>query len=372
MKITIIAGARPNFMKIAPIIDAIELRQQQGYPISYRLVHTGQHYDANMSQSFFEQLGIPQPHVNLEAGGGSQAEQTAGIMVKFEKDLAAHPCDLVLVVGDVTSTLACSIVAKKMKIKVAHVEAGIRSGDQHMPEEINRMVTDAITDYFFTTSEIANGQLRREGKTAEQLFFVGNTMIDTLLKHRSRFHAPPVWRDAGLQPQQYLVMTLHRPANVDEEAHLGLLISEIMRNNHGLPVVFPVHPRTAKQLERIAVAHPRLHLTPPMGYLEFNYLVERAKAVITDSGGITEETTVMGVPCMTLRDSTERPETCTIGTNVLLGTDPAALGPAMEQLFAGDWKKGDIPPLWDGHAAERIADCFVKLFKLEHQSATVA
>lgn len=369
MKITIVAGARPNFMKIAPIIAAICEKQRQGFEISYRLVHTGQHYDANMSQSFFEQLGIPQPDVNLEAGGGTQAEQTAGIMVRFEKDLFAHPCDLVLVVGDVTSTLACSIVARKMLIKVAHVEAGIRSGDMTMPEEINRMVTDAIADYFFTTSGIANENLLREGKTPAQIFFVGNTMIDTLMKHRDRFIAPPIWYEANLQPQQYLVMTLHRPANVDEEEHLALLINEIMHNNHGLPVIFPVHPRTAKQLERIAVEHSRLYLTTPLGYLEFNYLVERAKAVITDSGGITEETTVMGVPCMTLRNSTERPETCTIGTNMLLGTDPAALRPAMDLLFAGNWKRGSIPPLWDGHTAERIADKLVELFMLNLQSA---
>lgn len=367
MKITIVAGARPNFMKIAPIIAAIQQKQQQGFAISYRLVHTGQHYDANMSQSFFEQLGIPQPHTNLEAGSGSQAEQTANIMVRFEKELLAHPSDLVLVVGDVTSTLACSIVARKMLIRVAHVEAGIRSGDMTMPEEINRMVTDAIANYFFTTSEIANENLRREGKTEEQIFFVGNTMIDTLMKHRDRFTQPPIWQEAGLRPQQYLVMTLHRPANVDEEQHLALLINEIMQHNHDLPVIFPVHPRTAKQLERIAVAHPRLHLTTPLGYLEFNYLVENAKAVITDSGGITEETTVMGVPCMTLRDSTERPETCTIGTNRLIGTDPAALKPAMEQLFAGKWQTGDIPPLWDGRTAERIADKLVELFSLQPQ-----
>jgi len=371
LKITIVAGARPNFMKIAPIIAAIRQKQQQGFEISYRLVHTGQHYDANMSQSFFEQLGIPQPDINLESGSGSQAEQTANIMTRFEKDLATCPSQLVLVVGDVTSTLACSIVAKKMLVKVAHVEAGIRSGDITMPEEINRMVTDAITDYFFTTSDIASENLLGEGKTRDQIFFVGNTMIDTLLKHREHFIQPPIWQEAGLLPQQYLVMTLHRPANVDEETHLALLINEIMRNNHGLPVVFPVHPRTAKQLERIAVAHPLLYLTTPLAYLEFNYLVEKAKAVITDSGGITEETTVMGVPCMTLRNSTERPETCSIGTNMLLGTDPAALGPAMDLLFAGKWKQGGIPPLWDGHTAERIADTLVALFSLKPQSAIV-
>lgn len=362
MKITLIAGARPNFMKIAPIIAAVQEMQQLGHEINYRLVHTGQHYDKNMSQSFFEQLGIPEPHVNLEAGGGSQAEQTANIMVRFEKELMEHRPDLVLVVGDVTSTLACSIVAKKLMVKVAHVEAGIRSGDITMPEEINRMVTDAITDYFFTTSEIANANLRKEGKQEEQIIFVGNTMIDTLLKQRSRFTAPAIFQTAGLKPQGFLVMTLHRPANVDVQENLSLLINEIMSNSNGLPVIFPVHPRTAKNLENIRLSHPNLHLVEPLGYLEFNYLVENAKAVITDSGGITEETTVMGVPCMTLRDSTERPETCTLGTNELLGTDPRAIKPAMERLFRGEWKQGSIPPLWDGHAAERIVESLIELF----------
>ncbi len=362
MKITLIAGARPNFMKIAPIIAAIRDKQQQGYEINYRLVHTGQHYDKNMSQSFFEQLNIPEPHVNLEAGGGSQAEQTANIMVSFVKELIEHRPDLVLVVGDVTSTLACSIVAKKLMVKVAHVEAGIRSGDITMPEEINRMVTDSITDYFFTTSDIANANLRKEGKEEEQIIFVGNTMIDTLLKQRSRFTAPAIFETTGLKPQGYLVMTLHRPANVDVQENLSLLISEIMNNSSGLPVVFPVHPRTAKNLESSRLSYPNLHLVEPLGYLEFNYLVENAKAVITDSGGITEETTVMGVPCMTLRDSTERPETCTLGTNELLGTDPHAIKPAMERLFRGEWKKGSIPPLWDGHAAERIIESLMEIF----------
>ncbi|MEC5145446.1 UDP-N-acetylglucosamine 2-epimerase (non-hydrolyzing) [Chitinophaga sp. 212800010-3] len=369
MKLTIIAGARPNFMKIAPIIAAIQEKQANGYDISFRLVHTGQHYDKNMSHSFFEQLGIPEPDANLEAGGGTQAEQTANIMVRFEKELITHPCDLLLVVGDVTSTLACAIVAKKMKIRVAHVEGGIRSGDITMPEEVNRLVTDAITDYFFTTSVVANTNLQKEGKAGAQILFVGNTMIDTLLKQRSRFIPPAIWEQAGLQPRQYFVMTLHRPANVDEENNLGLLIGEIMDNSRELPVIFPVHPRTAKSLEKVAVNHPRLHLVEPLGYLEFNYLVENAKAVITDSGGITEETTVMGVPCMTLRDSTERPETCLTGTNELLGTDPKALAPAMQRLFEGKWKKGAIPALWDGKTAERIVAHLIELFAVKEQPA---
>lgn len=359
--ITLIAGARPNFMKIAPMIHAVQKAQQEGRDIHYRLVHTGQHYDQKMSGDFFEQLGIPMPDANLESGGGSQAEQTANIMVRFEKDLMENPTDVVLVVGDVTSTMACSIVAQKLHTKVAHVEAGIRSNDWSMPEEINRLVTDAITNYFFTTSEVANHNLETAGVKEEQIFFVGNTMIDTLLKNRSRFRKPEIWDTLKLQEKEFIVMTLHRPANVDEEHKLKELLDEIIANTEDLPLVFPVHPRTAKILESLGVSHPRLHLIEPLGYLEFNYLVERAKAVVTDSGGITEETTVMGVPCMTLRDNTERPETVTIGTNELLGTDPKAIAPAMKMLFSGKWKQGTIPHLWDGNTAERIVDILCDL-----------
>ncbi len=348
-------------MKIAPIIEAIEKAKENGKNIDYRLIHTGQHFDRNMSESFFEQLGIPEPHVNLEGGGGTQAEQTAAIMVNFEKDLLANPADLVLVVGDVTSTLACSIVAKKLQTKVAHVEAGIRSFDLSMPEEINRMVTDSITDYFFTTTEVANNNLMHYGAKSEQIFFVGNTMIDTLLKNLSRLQEPKVWKDVGLKTKQYFVITLHRPANVDEEGHLKLLIDEIIRNVQGLPVIFPVHPRTAKILAGLGIGAPNLHMVEPLGYLEFNYLVKNAKAVITDSGGITEETTVMGVPCLTLRNNTERPETISIGTNELIGTDPKAIEPALNKLFNGEWKKGGIPALWDGKTGERIVDKLLQL-----------
>ena len=448
MKITLIAGARPNFMKVAPIIKAIKKHNSEvingdallNGGLSYRLVHTGQHYDKNMSDTFFEELGIPAPDVNLGCGGGSQAEQTAAIMVAFEKELMAHPADIVLVVGDVTSTMACSIVAKKLNTKVCHVEAGIRSWDLTMPEEINRMVTDSLADYMFTTSDVANRNLVRQGamlesktktrdlrsfdqhsinqqsacmqasrqttaqpcaavteflqdpsqkqafgsqkptKTVQQrVWFVGNVMIDTLLANRSRFRKPEIWDELRLQEKQFVVMTMHRPANVDEENHLRAMMEQIIDNVHGLPVIFPIHPRTAKLLlgERTAKGlkdaslqdaskmlqerWPNLHIVEPMGYLEFNYLVERAKAVVTDSGGITEETTVMGVPCITLRDNTERPETCTVGTNELIGTNPAAIKPALDKLFAGEWKKGAIPELWDGHTAERIIEILAKL-----------
>lgn len=570
MKITLIAGARPNFMKIAALVHAIQAAQQQGKNVQFRLVHTGQHYDKNMSDTFFDELGIPAPDINLGCGGGTQAEQTAAIMIAFEKELMAHPADIVLVVGDVTSTMACSIVAKKLNTKVCHVEAGIRSWDLTMPEEINRMVTDSLADYMFTTSEVANRNLVRmgaslqlppkgrrdeqptpnfvlrastgrpigqnpspikggeqftpntshidafedgynsrpfreglgigssfasvwgvhtadstqydilkanaqanrnnpteaesilwdmlksnniglhfrrqhiildyivdficiekglvieldggyhtnpeqkeydeqrtihlqklgytelrftnekllvkpeeviakikavaeslpslQGRTEERLsgkagvcpkvWFVGNVMIDTLLANRARFRKPEVWGTLGLKEKEYIVMTMHRPANVDEENHLREMMEQIISNVHGLPVIFPIHPRTRTRLgfsdERLEADFPNLCIVEPMGYLEFNYLVERAKAVVTDSGGITEETTVMGVPCITLRDNTERPETCTVGTNELIGTKPEAIKPALDKLFAGQWKKGAIPELWDGHAAERI------------------
>ena len=395
MLVTLIAGARPNFMKIAPIIRAIKAVEAAGKDMHYRLVHTGQHYDKNMSDTFFEELGIPQPDVNLGCGGGTQAEQTAHIMVAFEQYLMANPCDLVLVVGDVTSTMACSIVAKKLNTKVCHVEAGIRSWDLTMPEEINRMVTDSLADYMFTTTDIADRNLLRQGavyaedwqpeqvalghdRCPQRVWRVGNVMIDTLLKNMPRFRKPAVYDELGLQEGKYVVMTMHRPANVDEETHLRALMEQIITNVHGEPIVFPIHPRTAKIFyglwgtatdsveENRAALHkvfPNLYIVDPMGYLEFNYLVQHSRAVVTDSGGITEETTVMGVPCITLRDNTERPETCTVGTNELIGTNPAAVKPALDRLYAGEWKKGDIPELWDGHAAERIVEILANLQK---------
>ncbi|MCE7995870.1 MAG: UDP-N-acetylglucosamine 2-epimerase (non-hydrolyzing) [Roseivirga sp.] len=359
MLVDIIAGARPNFMKIAPIIHEIERVKHP--KLSYRLVHTGQHYDKRMSEDFFDQLNIPKPDVNLESGSGTQAEQTAKIMVRYESLLLKEPSDLTLVVGDVNSTMACSIVAKKLNQRVAHVEGGIRSFDLSMPEEINRMVTDSIADYFFITSDTANKNLIKEGVPGEKIFFVGNTMIDTLLANRKRFTKPSCWDDLGLQKGGYIVMTLHRPANVDEESSLIELISTIIESGEDVPIIFPIHPRTAQVFETAGWEHPRLKLVDPLPYLEFNFLVENSMGVITDSGGITEETTVMGVPCMTLRDNTERPETCTVGTNELLGTNPRAVAPAIRKLLDGKWKKGGIPPLWDGKCASRIVEQLVKI-----------
>ena len=363
MLIDIIAGARPNFMKIAPIIRALKARREAGADLQYRLVHTGQHYDVSMSGTFFEQLGIPEPDVNLEVGSGTQAELTAGIMTRYEKLLLEAPSSLCLVVGDVTSTMACAITAQKLLIPVAHVEAGIRSGDWSMPEEINRMVTDSITNWFFTTSEWAGSNLVKAGIGDERIFFVGNTMIDSLLANLDRFTAPDIWEEHGLKQGEYFVVTLHRPANVDSSGQFAEMLKAIGRGTRGLPVVFPVHPRTAKTLRDMIDLPDNVILAEPQPYLQFNYLVKNAKAVITDSGGITEETTVMGVPCLTLRNSTERPETIEQGTNELIGTDPASLEPALDRLFAGEWKKGGVPPMWDGKTGERIVATLEKLLR---------
>jgi UDP-N-acetylglucosamine 2-epimerase (non-hydrolysing) len=362
MQVTIVAGARPNFMKVAPIIKAIKQAQENGINITYRLVHTGQHYDKKMSEDFFKQLCIPEPDANLGVGSGTQAEQTAGIMVKFENELQTNKPDVVLVVGDVTSTMACTITAKKLCIDVVHVEAGIRSGDMTMPEEINRIVTDSICDHFFTTSEFANQQLRQSGVAENRIHFVGNTMIDTLFQNLSRLKQPDIWNKYQLSKGNYFLITLHRPSNVDDPYNLKNLLDAILNNTSNLPVIFPVHPRTRKILDSIEYDNSRLIQTDPMGYLEFIYLVKNAKAVITDSGGITEETTVLNVPCLTLRNSTERPETVTIGTNELVGTDPAKLLPYLNKLSEDNWKSSGIPPLWDGNTSNRIVAELIKLY----------
>jgi len=352
--IDVIAGARPNLMKVASILRALDARRAQGGALGYRLVHTGQHYDPRMSGDFFAQLGIPEPAVNLEVGSGSHAEQTGAIMLRYEALLAREAPALCLVVGDVTSTLACAITARKAGLRVAHVEAGLRSGDWTMPEEINRRVTDALSDWLFTTSEGAGANLRAEGAPEGSIHFVGNTMIDTLLAHRARFRRPEFAAALGLAPGGYFVLTLHRPALVDDPARLEPMLHAVADGARGLPVVYPVHPRTARVMAGLGALPANLHCVEPQPYLEFNGLVADAKAVITDSGGITEETTVLGVPCLTLRDTTERPETVELGTNALIGTAPAALAPAFSRLFEGRWPKGRIPPLWDGRAGERI------------------
>ena len=361
MKLTIVAGARPNFLKIAPLIDEIERVREAGVNISFRLVHTGQHYDDNLSRVFFDELGIPLPHVNLEVGSGSQAEQTAGIMVGFEKELIANPCDIVVVVGDVNSTMACSIVAKKLGVKVAHIEAGIRSFDMTMPEEINRMVTDSISDYFFTPSETANENLMKSGINASDVYYVGNIMIDSLYKNRDKLKEPEWLNEYGIDITKSIVLTLHRPHNADDPKQLVAVLEAITNNCKNHRIIFPVHPRTKRVLQQSGFVHPNLIVTEPLGYLSFIYLISRCMAVITDSGGIQEETTVMGVPCITLRNNTERPETVSIGTNELVGDDLNKLVSAMNSIFTGTWKAGAIPDLWDGKTAPRIVKTLLSI-----------
>ena len=356
MKITIVAGARPNFIKIAPIIKAIEKKQSEGANISYRLIHTGQHYDKNLSDTFFEELNIPHPNANLEVKSGSQSVQTAAIMIAFEQELLQNQCDLVLVVGDVNSTMACAIVAKKLNIKVTHVEAGIRSGDMTMPEEINRIVTDSITDYFFTTSTWAGKNLLKYGAEPSTIHFVGNVMIDTLYQNLSRISAPSFWTDFKLENGNYIILTLHRPANVDEETSLINLLEGIDKMVGDKIIVFPIHPRTKAILGETNPELKNILFVEPQGYLNFMYLIKNSFAVITDSGGISEETTVLGIPCFTMRNNTERPETQTIGTNTLVGTSIENLEKVFGEFLVNGPRKAGIPELWDGKASERIID----------------
>ncbi|MGL2962662.1 non-hydrolyzing UDP-N-acetylglucosamine 2-epimerase [Flavobacterium sp. RSB2_4_14] len=356
MKITIIAGARPNFIKIAPIIKAVQKKQSEGKSISFRLVHTGQHYDKNLSDTFFEELNIPHPNANLEVKSGSQAEQTAAIMIAFEKDLVQNPCDLVLVVGDVNSTMACAIVAKKMNTKVVHVEAGIRSGDMTMPEEINRIVTDSITDYFFTTSTSASENLLKYGVESSNVHFVGNVMIDTLYQNLDRISAPSFWNNFNLETGNYIILTLHRPSNVDEEKSLIDLLEGIDKMVENKKVIFPIHPRTKAILGETNLNLKNILFVEPQGYLNFMFLIKNSFAVITDSGGISEETTVLGIPCFTMRTTTERPETIEIGTNTLVGTSIENLKELFGAFLKSGLRKAEIPELWDGKASERIID----------------
>jgi len=360
-KITIIAGARPNFMKIAPIIHVLNEKKAKGEDIGYRLVHTGQHYDKKMSDDFFSQLKIPPPDINLHCGGGSQAEQTAQIMVAFERDLLENPCDLILVVGDVTSTLACAIVGKKCNTKVAHVEGGIRSGDMSMPEEINRIVTDSISDYFFTTTDKANDNLIQGGVSRDRIFLVGNTMIDTLLAQMPDFVPPQLPETQKIIEGKYLVLTLHRPSNVDDPEKLKKLLEIIDNSTGGVAICFPAHPRTKKMLEQLQIQLHHMVMLEPLGYLEFNYLVQHSKGVITDSGGITEEASVMNIPCLTLRNSTERPETVEKGTNVLIGEQLDKIPEYIHQMLYGSWKQYQGIPYWDGKTATRIVETIISL-----------
>lgn len=357
LHLTCVVGARPNFMKVAPILDAAAGRSD----VQCRLVHTGQHYDERMSTLFFTELGLPKPDVYLGVGSGSHAVQTAKVMIAFDEVLDQNPTDVVLVVGDVNSTLACALVAVKRGIKVAHVEAGLRSGDRTMPEEINRVLTDQISDYLFLTERSAADNLAAEGIPAERFYFVGNVMIDTLLHHRERSQQSDIVSRLGQTPKGYAVCTLHRPSNVDnaDAAENTVRALEILAQR--LPVVLPMHPRTQARLEQFglaerALAGGRVQIVEPLGYLDFLALMDQARLVFTDSGGIQEETTVLGVPCFTFRENTERPITITEGTNRLIGLDPCRLASALDDLMAGQTPSGRIPEYWDGKAAERILD----------------
>jgi UDP-N-acetylglucosamine 2-epimerase (non-hydrolysing) len=360
--IALVAGARPNFMKIAPIIRALG---RAGDGLQYRLIHTGQHYDREMNGVFFEELGIPAPHVCFESGSGSHAKQTGRIMLAFERYLAGSRADLVLVVGDVNSTLACAIVAKKERIPVAHVEAGLRSGDMAMPEEVNRIVTDSITDLFFATEPAALANLLREGKPRERIFHVGHVMVDNLVYQRDQLARDQAAKfpTAALKAEypRYGVVTLHRPSNVDDPAALRGIAFALRDISQRLPLVFPVHPRTRVNLQKFGIElGPRVVRTPPLSYMEFLNLWKDAVVVLTDSGGLQEETTALGVPCITLRENTERPVTVTEGTNVLAGTDPVRIAQAAAKVLRGDLKAGRRPALWDGRAAERIVQILQK------------
>ncbi len=357
MKILLVAGTRPNFIKIASLMTAFRARAFF-QPI---LIHTGQHYDEKMSDLFFRQLEIPEPTENLEVGSGSHAVQTAAIMTRFEPVLERYRPDVVLVVGDVNSTVACGLTAVKKGIPLIHVEAGLRSFDRTMPEEINRIVTDALSDWLFCSEEDGVHNLLREGRPAERIFLVGNVMIDTLLRHRERAARTGILEQMGLGPRRYALLTLHRPANVDDPATLSRLMEVLDRVACDWPIVFPIHPRTRARLEALGLQwRGQWKWIEPLGYLEFLALMDGARLVMTDSGGVQEETTVLGVPCLTLRENTERPATIRLGTNRLAGTDPDRIWKAYEAVREGAVQPGPLPPLWDGRAAERIADALEK------------
>ena len=352
--IDLIVGARPNFMKIASLYEATQSQTSFKKEYKFRLIHTGQHYDDAMSDTFFSDLNIPIPDINFGVGSGSHAEQTSKIMIAYENLLEESKSDLCIVVGDVNSTLACSIVAKKKNIPIAHIEAGLRSNDWTMPEEINRVVTDSITDYFFTTSVNASNNLIKNGIREDSIFFVCNTMIDSLMNNIESIQKPELFDELLLEPKKYFLLTLHRPANVDQKENLVKLLESICQHCQDYPVIFPIHPRTKNSLDGLEIKFQNLKLIPSQSYLEFMFLLSNCFAILTDSGGITEESTILGVPCLTIRDNTERPETIEIGTNVLIGTNPEKFEDHFSKLFHNQWKKGSIPEKWDGKAGLRI------------------
>jgi UDP-N-acetylglucosamine 2-epimerase (non-hydrolysing) len=357
LRTLLIAGARPNFMKVAPIWAEMKRRAGEFEPL---IVHTGQHYDAAMSDAFFEDLGLPKPDVHLEVGSASHAVQTARIMTGFEPVVLEQKPHWVVVVGDVNSTIACALVCAKLGVRVAHVEAGLRSRDRGMPEEINRILTDAISDMLFTTSQDADENLRAEGVPDERRRFVGNVMIDSLLEHLKAAESSTVRTELGIAGSDYAVVTLHRPSNVDDKERFAGILTALRKISRRLPIIFPVHPRTRQRIEALGLSGEiegaDIRLIEPLGYLDFLSLYSGARLVLTDSGGLQEETTVLGIPCLTLRHNTERPITIQMGTNVLVGTDPVKIVAAAEEALGTEPRERKIPPLWDGHAAGRICD----------------
>lgn len=360
-----VVGARPNFMKMAPLIEALAARSDR---FEQKLVHTGQHYDERMSKAFFEDLGMPRPDVDLEVGSGSHAEQTGRIMMAFEKVCQAERPDLVIVVGDVNSTMACTITAKKLGIRVAHVEAGLRSRDMAMPEEINRLCTDVLCDHLFTTDRFADENLIAEGVDPDKIHFVGNVMIDTLMKHRGMAQTLGLTERLGLTPGHYATVTLHRPSNVDHPEILKGILEALAGIAERMPVVFPIHPRTRKMVDQAGLGGfltggetvRGIWTCEPLGYLEFLHLNMNARLVLTDSGGLQEETSVLGVPCLTLRHNTERPITCSEGTNTLVGNDKNRILEAARTVLDGETRAASVPEKWDGHAAERIVEILAR------------
>lgn len=359
-KIISVVGARPNFMKVAPIHKAF---QKYKDTIQHLICHTGQHYDEKMSKVFFEDLGLPKPDYYLGIGGGSHAEQTAKIMIEFEKILLAEKPDLIIVVGDVNSTIACSLVAAKLHVKIAHVESGLRSNDMDMPEEINRILTDRISDMMFVTEKSGLENLKKEGVSDDKVFFTGNVMIDSLVQHLPKADESCILKDYGLTPHNFVLVTLHRPSNVDSKDYLEQLISLLNTISEKRKLIFPIHPRTKSNMTKFGLdgmLHENVIVTDPIGYIDFMALTKNSELIVTDSGGIQEESTYMGVQCITVRDNTERPITVEVGTNQLIGTDLAKVKQAALEVLSGKTKKGKIPKLWDGKAAERITEIISK------------
>lgn len=366
LKVINVVGARPNFMKVAPIVEVMKRREREFAPL---VVHTGQHYDSMMSDAFFRDLNIPKPDVHLEVGSASHAAQTAAVMERFEPVLLREKPDWVLVVGDVNSTLAAALVCAKLGVKVGHVEAGLRSRDRAMPEEINRLLTDQIADLLFTPSVDADENLRAEGVPEERIRFVGNIMIDSMFQQLARAKASNIRQELGVSDQEYGVLTLHRPSNVDDLDTFARILGALEQISESLPIVFPVHPRTRKTIVAFGLdgrigRNPRLRLLDPLGYVDFLGLYSRARLVLTDSGGLQEETTVLGIPCLTLRENTERPITVEMGTNTVVGTDPEKITSAAFAALNGSIVKDrHVPPLWDGHTAERIVEELVRAWR---------